>query len=149
MKRVKYLVKAAKAYKFELPENYENMFENRPEPQLSSMDKLRLSISDYMLDGIVDEFIPKAKYIISKTNIPTASDIECERICERFDFVVPASKCKSLTDILNSAWHAYHNPELWKNIPDIAKNKNQILKDLVLKNIEIFEVEEILKKSRK
>ena len=149
MKRVKYLVKAAKAYKFELPENYENMFENRPEPQLSSMDKLRLSISDYMLDGIVDEFIPKAKYIISKTNIPTASDIECERICKRFDFVVPASKCKSLTDILNSAWHAYHNPELWKNIPDIAKNKNQILKNLVLKNIEIFEVEEILKKSRK
>ena len=88
MKRVKYLIKAAKAYKFQVPENYESMFENRPEPQLSSMDKLRLSISDHMLDSIVDVFIPKAEHIISKTNILKSSNKECERICNRFDFVV-------------------------------------------------------------
>ena len=49
MKRVKYLLKAAKAYQFQVPEDYENMFENRPEPQLSSIDKLSLSITDYIL----------------------------------------------------------------------------------------------------
>ena len=45
---------------------------------------------------------------------------------------------------MNSAWQAYHNPDLWKNIPDVLGRKDQILKDLVLKNIEIFEVEQIL-----
>jgi len=144
MKRVYYLVKAAKKYQFEVPKSYENMFENRPEPQLASMDKLRLSISDYMLDKITDDMIAKAGDIISETNIPRPSNEERKRICKRFELVVPASQCKSLTDILNSAWQAYHDPDLWKKIPDVLERKNQILKDLVLKNIEIFEFEQIL-----
>ena len=144
VKRVHYLIKAAKKYEFEVPQGYENMFENRPEPQLSSMDKLLLTISDYMLDQVADGLISKAEGLISESNIPKPSDEESKRICKRFELVVPASRCKSLTDILNSAWQAYHNPDLWKNIPDVLKRKDQILKDLVLKNIEIFEYEQIL-----
>ena len=66
------------------------------------------------------------------------------RICKRFELVVPASHCKSLADILNAAWHACANTDLWKGIPGVVEHKDRILKDLVLKNIEIFEVEHIL-----
>jgi len=45
---------------------------------------------------------------------------------------------------LNASWQAYHDIDLWKSIPDVLERKDQILKDLVLKNIEIFEVEQIL-----
>lgn len=148
MKRVKYLVKAAKEYQLEVPKSYENMFKNRTEPQLASMDKLRLSISDYMLDKITNDMIAKAGDIISETNIPRPSDEERKRICKRFELVVPASQCKSLVEILNAAWWAYGNADLWKGTPDVFEQKDQILKDLVLKNIEIFEVEQILKSAK-
>ena len=145
VKRVNYLVKAAKKYQFKVPKCYENMFKNRTEPQLASMDKLRLSISDYMLDKIVDDMIAKAEDIISKTNISRPSDEGSKKIYKRFKLVVPAQNCKSLSEILNAAWQAYGNPDLWKEIPNVVEHKDQILKDLVLKNIEIFEVEQILK----
>jgi len=143
-KRVNYLIKAATKYKIEVPESYENMFENRPEPQLSSMDKLLLSISDYILDKTADKLISKAKSLISKTNIARPSDEESKRIRKRLELVVPASRCKSLADILNASWQAYHDIDLWKSIPDVLERKDRILKDLVLKNIEIFEFEQIL-----
>jgi len=60
------LVKAATKYEIKVPESYENMFEDRPEPQLSSMDKLLLSISDYILDKTADKLSSKAKSLISK-----------------------------------------------------------------------------------
>lgn len=144
VKRVNYLIKAATKYKIEVPESYENMFENRPEPQLSSMDKLLLSISDYILDKTADKLISKAKSLISKTNIARPSDEESKRIRKRLELVVPASRCKSLADILNASWQAYHDIDLWKSIPDVLERKDRILKDLVLKNIEIFEFEQIL-----
>lgn len=144
VKRVHYLVKAAKKYQFEVPKSYENMFKNRTEPQLASMDKLRLSISDYMLDKIADDMIAQAGDIISETNILRPSDEESERIYRRFELVVPAQNCKSLSEILNAAWQAYGNSDLWKEIPNVVEHKDKILKDLVLKNIEIFEVEQIL-----
>ena len=148
VKRVNYLVKAAHKYEFDVPEGYEDIFENRTEPQLASIDKLRLSISDYMLDRISDELISKAEDIIAETEIPKPSKMESNRISKRFELVVPASRCKCLADILNAAWQAYGNHNLWKEVPEVVEHKNQILKDLVLKNIEIFEVEQILKSGK-
>lgn len=148
VKRVNYLVKAAHKYKFDVPEGYEDIFENRTEPQLASIDKLRLSISDYMLDGVADKLISKVEDMIAETKIPRTSKEESNRIANRFELVVPAPRCKCLADILNAAWQAYGNPDLWKEIPEVVEHKNQILKDLVLKNIEIFEVEQILKSGK-
>ncbi len=120
VKRVNYIVKAAEAYEFEVPKSYEKMFENRTEPQLSTTDKLRLSISDYMLDEIAKKLISKAEDIISKTNISRPNHDESERIYKRFELVVPTSQCKSLPDILNAAWQAYLNKDLWKEISGVV-----------------------------
>ena len=59
--------------------------------------------------------------------------------------MVPAQHSKSLSNILNAAWMAYEDKSLWKSImEEPGRQKEQILKDLILKNIEIFEVEQIL-----
>ena len=66
------------------------------------------------------------------------------RIYARFKLIVPAEKCLCLADILNAAWMAFRDDTFWQNEPQIGTKKDEILKELVLKNIELFEIQEIL-----
>ena len=60
--------------------------------------------------------------------------------------VVPATGCNTLPDILNAAWKAYEDPRLWDDIPHVMKKKDSVLKDIILKNIEVYEIEQIMSK---
>ena len=144
IKRVQNLTAAAKDYKFRVPDDYEGMFKDRPLPELTTGEKLQLSIADHVLDSKVNILIKRAKELISKTGIPKPCEKQSGMICERFKFVVPAQKAKSLADIINGAWKAYNDSELWKHLPKINEKKEDVLKDLVLKNIEIFTYEGLL-----
>ncbi len=146
IKRVNYLITAAnaKGYKFKIPDGYKDMFKDRPLPELTKGEKFQLSIADHVLDSKVDILIKRAEELISKTGIPKPCETESDIICKRFKFVVPAQKAKSLADILNGAWKAYNDSDLWKHLPKINENKEDVLKDLVLKNIEIFTYEGLL-----
>jgi len=146
IKRVDYLITAANAegYKFKIPDGYKDMFQDRQLPELTTGEKFQLSIADHVLNTKVKILIERAEEIIFKTNIPKPSEAESERICKRFKFVIPAEGAKSLADILNGAWKAYNDSHLWKHLPKINKKKEDVLKDLVLKNIEIFTYESLL-----
>jgi len=144
IKRVQNLTAAAKDYKFRVPDDYEGMFKDRPLPELTTGEKFQLSIADHVLDSKVDILIKRAKKLISETGIPKPCETESDRICGRFKFVVPAQKAKSLADILNGAWKAHNDSGLWKQLPKINEKKEDVLKDLVLKNIEIFTCEGLL-----
>jgi hypothetical protein len=52
-----------------------------------------------------------------------------------------------LADILNAAWHLSEEESLWADRPQVFEKKDRLLKELVLKNIEIFEVEQRLRSS--
>ena len=56
---------------------------------------------------------------------------------------MPAEGCKAAADILNAAWAAYSDVDLWKEYPKIQQRKTEVLKELILKNLEIFEIERI------
>jgi len=148
MTRVRNLLRAASSYKYDVPRDFDDMFQSRPQPQLAPADKFRLSVADSSLYEIVDSLINKAEEIISSSEVPKPNHDEIKRIYERYKIIVPAKECKSLSDILNAAWKAYEDPELWRSTIDVAKEKDRILKDLVLKNIEIFYVEQILRNAR-
>jgi hypothetical protein len=60
----------------------------------------------------------------------------------RFRLVVPFEGARGLPDILNAAWQVFDTPDFWKGRKEIRIKRNQILKDLTLKNIEIFELEQ-------
>ena len=146
IERVNNLITAAnaKGYKFRIPDGYKDMFKDRPLPELTRGEKFQLSIADHVLDSKVDILIKRAEELISKTRIPKPCETQSDMICKRFKFVVPAQKAKSLADILNGAWKAYNDSELWKHLPKINEKKENVLKDLVLKNIEIFTYESLL-----
>jgi hypothetical protein len=80
---------------------------------------------------------------VTNAAIGISADAEVAKVLKRIRQVVPAEGCKTIADILNGAWLAWEDPDLWKQFPGIADRKLSVLKELVLKNLEIFEIEQI------
>jgi hypothetical protein len=149
LKRIGYWERAARRFDLGLPKGYKGLFHDRPLPPLTEEHKFLLEIADEATDALIDELIEKAQEIMEKAGIerdPQHQD-EQDRIYECFKkWVVPAEECKCLADILNAAWRAAEEGEdLWKDKPQIKARSQEVLKDLVLKNIEIFEIEQIVR----
>ena len=121
------------------------MFQDQPAPQLFQTDRLRLAAADFALEKIVDTLVEKADEIMQAINLPLSTNKELTRILQRFRLVVPAQDCKGLVDILKVAWRAFNDVDFWKNDFQVFNQKDLVLKELILKNIEIFEVEQILR----
>ena len=52
-----------------------------------------------------------------------------------------------LTDITNAGWNCFLDPDLWKDFSQIRPgDRDRILKDLMLKSMEVTEVYERLEK---
>ncbi|MCW3094944.1 MAG: hypothetical protein JWL77_562 [Chthonomonadaceae bacterium] len=143
--RIYNIMEAAKQYDVTTPDNWEALFENCAEPNFESRDRLVLSIADAARQAVIQLLIDKADSDITVASIPKPSIEEAQRIYERFLLVVPAENAKCLADILNAAWLAYEEPDLWNKIPRISQARDEVLKELVLKNIEVFEIEQILR----
>lgn len=143
LNRIGYLLEAAKKYDIPCPSNYKDLFEDSPEPPMGVIDEFMLSIADEADVLLIDELMEKADKVVVASKLNSSKNEE-DRILNRFEKVVPAENCNSIVDILNAAWRAYHDQNLWRNNKNIFDNKSTILKDLVLKNIEVFEVEQII-----
>ncbi|HSV62865.1 MAG TPA: hypothetical protein VLH83_05930, partial [Chthoniobacterales bacterium] len=69
---------------------------------------------------------------------------------ESFQWAVPAANAAHFSDILNAAWDVERNSNLWKTLPSLSsldkdesdRRRREILREVVLKNIEVFEYEE-------
>lgn len=145
MTRVRNLVRAAETYEVDAPPDYEAMFRPRPEPQLAQIDSFRLRAADEALAKTINELILKADELISQTDLEGPSDREIDRILKQFYLMVPAQHCRCLADILNAAWRAYEDEDLCQpSKAEVEIVKDEVLKDLILKTVEIFEAEQIL-----
>ncbi|MGH8646488.1 MAG: hypothetical protein ACREX4_19330 [Gammaproteobacteria bacterium] len=146
-KRVVNLIKAANYYDVIFASDYEQMFTDDTLIGFTRGDEFRIAVADEVLDRLVPDLISTASTNIRDSGIEFPSEDEIARICERFKRVVPAERCKSLADILNAGWRAKYDVNLWEDLPEVKVDKDGILKELVLKNIEVFEIEQILKES--
>ena len=151
-KRVSNLQKAADQFRVLLPPGYLDLFEDRAEPSISQSDKYRLLIADRALDGMITTLLDRVEREISTAGFPPRDDKELDqasrevqRICSRFELLVPAEGCRCLADILNAAWRSFEDESLWSRMPHVQRKRDVILKELVLKNIEVFEIEQILR----
>jgi len=69
-------------------------------------------------------------------------------------WVVPVREPASLIDIVNAGWECNMDEDLWENVPqikgskekDFAKNRERVLRDIMLKSMEISEIYERLRK---
>lgn len=142
--RVERLKQAASRYGSEMPADYASLFENKSElPPSEEQKTFLLSLADAASNGVAGELIEEANSILGNANVPLTTPDEKKRILECFKFVVPAVNVKSLSDIVNAAWDVYHDNTFWSHLVQI-QNPERALKELVLKNIEVLEIEDIL-----
>lgn len=116
-----------------------------PNPWRTAVDSVAISLVPSVIAKIVE--------LGERTNwkdLRDFSDISRKSIVSNaFRWAVPASNARHLPNILNAAWDVERNPILWGRLPSISSLKKEesesrrreILRDLVLKNIEVFEYE--------
>ena len=88
--------------------------------------------------AVEDKLIDRAVQIADDSDVPKRSNQKIADILGAFELLTPASRVGDLANILNAAWIAFHNQELWKGVVD---NRVETLNELVLKSIEILEIE--------
>jgi len=142
--RVGNMVTAAGTYNATVPANYQAQFDDKQIPTLPPHGVFLLSVADQALSHLLNTIIQEAERIAAVSGISASNPGQVDRIYARFKLVVPAEKCLCLADILNAAWKAFRDNTFWQGDPQIGDKKDEILKELVLKNIELFEIQEIL-----
>jgi hypothetical protein len=146
--RARNLLTAAREYGLECPEDYENLFSDLASPSLDDPDAFRLKVADQVCDLLIPDLIGLADDVVTDAGILLPSQEEAERIYQRFLQIVPAENTHSLADIFNAGWLADQNPVLWQDLGRIHDDKDTILKELILKNCEVFEIEQILSETQ-
>jgi hypothetical protein len=141
--RVQNLVKAATKFGVSHAASFPTLFERDALPTLSDADTFRLEVADQALGQLVGDLLVEADTRVTTAGIVSSTDAEAAKVLKRIRQVVPAEECTTIADILNGAWLASEDPDLWKQFPGVADRKLSVLKELVLKNLEIFEIEQI------
>jgi len=154
-RRVSYLALAASELGLSVPAAYESAFIQEIEPA-DPTTALLVSIADTVSASHVKDMIISVKEFADDKGIPETDGSKVASICESFaEWVVPIREPASLIDIVNAGWECYMNEHLWERVPqiigteeeDFAKNKERVLRDIMLKSMEIAEVYERLEKS--
>lgn len=165
-RRVKHLVDAAAALTIDVPRKYDALFDDDsiPASQLSLSESFSVSIADEACDKIVGALRRQAEAAALRSGVSVgasaltkaakahpnrrakdmATKREIERIAGRLRRVVPAERCASLAALMNAAWTVSQDRTLWKDNPELHKKRSSVLRELVLKNMEIVEIEAIV-----
>ena len=147
-RRVGNLVNAAKEYQTPVPPNYEELFEDLPQPtDAYPQTKFLLELADAASQSVVLMLIKIANTVVNDAKIEEGNEDRVQAICKDFrDYIVPARDPVGLSDILNAGWKAFHDPNLWAEHPEI-RDRDRTLKELLLKSIEVLEFKSIMKGS--
>jgi len=142
-RRVEHLVTAASSWNITVPSNYLGLFQDKKEPT-DEVQRFLVSLADDGSLFVAQELAKKAATYLSTA--PKREDNKVKYIAERFRLAVPGDKAGSLTNILNAAWQALEDPNFnneWKSKLQLDdKGVEGLLKELVLKSIEILEIEQ-------
>ena len=148
--RVKNMVSAASEYGIGHPSDFVATFgDDDASSQLIPGDQYQLSIADSALKIVLPIIIADARKTLAPEISESSRDrsereAEIKRILLRFKMVIPAEGCKRLSDILVAGWRGYHDVSMWSELAQVYSKREVVLKELLLKNIEVFEFEQIV-----
>ena len=111
------------------------MFSNFPESEIVGADKFQLNIAERCLQKLIDDLITSAGKLLDYDCIAYPSIDGVDEIYKRFNQLVPPRNISSLADVINAGWQVYE---------DIGEENSRGLKELILKTIEVFEIEQII-----
>ncbi len=147
MRRIAHIQQGAKELSVRIPVGYNKAFQN--ETQLSdATSRFLLLLADEASASFVPRLIEVVKTIGRQTHIPQRSRTMVDSISRDFQKVVPTSSATTLADILNAGWKCYHNSKLWHDVVEIpACERHRILGELILKSIEVLEIDERMRQA--
>jgi hypothetical protein len=138
-------------YKLQPWPDYEALFMNMPEPILTAGDEFQLKLACDGLQRCVPDLLKEIDNMLTQAGICMPKDLtdseDARRIYACFERVIPAEAASSLSSILIAGWHAFENKELWKKMPHVQEKRDSVLKELILKTIEIYEYNQITMES--
>ena len=134
---------AAKIMGYDVPLDYVQLFQGEA-PVVTDAELLPLA--DAGASGVRDHLIDLALEKLREADVPTeCNQRKIEEICARFErFIVPPRDPEDLVSVINAAWIAYEKKDLWEDRPEVHKRKDAVLKDLVLKTVEVLEISHIM-----
>jgi hypothetical protein len=141
-RRVSDLLTAAGQFDIDVPNNYTGLFKDCDNPFEDQRQMKLLEYADEAAETAVRELIKKIEEI--KNIFPACSPGDVTNILRSFsESMVPAGQAGTLANIVNAAWRAFHDADLWLNLPK-SESKERILKELTLKTIEVLEYERLI-----
>lgn len=141
--RVSNNVAAAARFGVTVPSGFANGFLKSPDAT-DERSKFQLALADAALEDIAPTLLDEVDAIASAASIPLPSEERIKDALDSFRLMVPAARSEALVNILNAGWEAYHDGDLWKNLPNVFEHRIDVLNELVLKSVEILEIEQIL-----
>jgi hypothetical protein len=145
-RRVDHLVQASKALGVNTPDNYQDMFEDLSEPTESEQaTKFLVELADEASESVMHPLLEMAARTLAQAQSQRIDRVNATSIYQSYKkHVVPSNHPRTLSDVLNAAWMASHDVDLWKDKLQI-EDKERTLKELVLKSIEVLEYNQIVK----
>jgi len=142
--RVGYLLTAAGEWRLSCPDDYKTLFDAEALSGFTAYDEFKAQVADESLSAVSDLLIEEAALTATSAGLAMGTRAEVARIQKRFHLGVPAETCASIADIVNAAWLVSEDPTLWADVPTMSERREQVLKELVLKNLEVFEFEQVV-----
>jgi hypothetical protein len=144
--RIANLVKAMKALGYAEVPGFEDAFSGQDgRREMTRAEGYCLGLADAALATVEGEVLQYVMDALKQAAGPSPPEID--RVLGRYRFMVPAENCRTLADILNAGWRAHEDEGLWSDTGFYAK-RQEILRELVLKNIEVYEIEQTLAEHR-
>ncbi|MEW6236898.1 MAG: hypothetical protein AB1656_16060 [Candidatus Omnitrophota bacterium] len=147
-RRASLLMEAAKALDVEVEPNFASDFKDGDEPD-EPATKLLVSIADDVSKALMPDLVKLTQNFADNKAVPKRDRDKVKNIRNEFqNWVAPTAKQASLSDILNAGWECALDENLWSNVHQIKpEDRNRVLRDLILKSMEVTEIYERLKQT--
>lgn len=93
---------------------------------------------------MASRLIEKADSEVTAKGFQRPMSAMLEEQVARLRNAVPIENARSLSDIVNCGWTALDDSEFWAQLDHIP-DRNKTLKELIIKSMEVFEIEQIRK----
>ncbi len=141
--RIDNVVAAAQAYGVETPSDFIKRFEP-PTPQAATPGEAYLTrAADAALTGLVPELRDRAEALVREASVTLPSQVRRAGILQGFKRMVPAPSEPCLGDILCAGWDVYLDPAFWPTFRGGEDERQGVIKDLVLKSVELHGLIEV------
>jgi len=151
------LIEAANKWGIRIPEDYIDFFPEKNktnglgrkgdsdgDEEMDRRVAYLLRLADSARRSIVREIFAPAESEVSDDFVVDVDGSGVIDVMKCFQIMVPPLKCEGIGIILNAAWRGLLEKDFFKN-KNYNSNKKEYLSELILKSMEILEIEERLK----